>query len=86
MSFDNDRGGEMTVGKGTECKPNYEAQAARVKLKLEATGKLKEALFNFIDKSDPYRFKKIASLAEMVGAWRFLNRSNQSSTTSYCGI
>ena len=67
MSFGNNSGMGMLEGSSKECKPDYEAKAARLKIKLDSINTLNAALLNFLKTNEGYRFEKISSLAEMLG-------------------
>ena len=66
MSFDNGCG-EVSSMSMKDCKPDYEAQAATLKVKLDSTVQLELALFDFNEKNGSYRFSNISSFAEMLG-------------------
>ena len=57
----------MAKNGASECKPDYELQAASLKVKLDSTNNLKEALLDFFNHNGIYNFRKISSFAEMVG-------------------
>lgn len=67
MSFDSHGGGPEKVGQTSECKPDYEKQAAEMKKKIDARSDLQKALFNFSNLCGTYDFRKISSFAELVG-------------------
>lgn len=66
MSFESN-GDTMATTQLSECKPNYEQQAAQMKMEIDASVNLKEALLKFREINGAYGFRKISSFAEMVG-------------------
>jgi hypothetical protein len=76
MSFDEYDGPMESLSdtKIQECKPDYEAQAASLKKKLDATNELEVALFKFKNVVGVSSFRKISSFAEFVGGL-FIKRS-----------
>ncbi len=59
--------GEAKLQSVSECKPDFEKQAANQKKKLEIINKLKDALAEFIKLGDTYAFRNVTSLAELYG-------------------
>lgn len=74
MSFGDNGPMATESGRIGECKPDYEAQAAAVKAKLDSTKLLEKALFDFAEKNSIYEFKNISSFAEMVGGVAIVKR------------
>ncbi|MBU0706731.1 hypothetical protein KJ807_05965 [Patescibacteria group bacterium] len=67
MAFEIESGNEAKMVGMSECKPDYEKQAANQKKKLDTIEKLKDALTEFIKIGDLYSFRNITSLTEMYG-------------------
>ena len=67
MSFEIESGNESKMIGTSECKPDFEKQAANQKKKLGTINKLKEALAEFIKLGDTYAFRNVTSLAELYG-------------------
>ncbi len=62
------------------CKPDYEAQAAKIKKKLDIVIELETALFKFKNNVGSYRFNDISSFAEFIGG---LSLQKNSFVTQY---
>ena len=69
MSYDDYDGSEQAKISGSieRCRPDYEAQAANLKKKLEITTKLEDVLFEFKSVVGVHSFNKISSFAEFIG-------------------
>ena len=69
MSFDDHDGPNKMYPIGTTevCKPDYEAQATKMKKRLDATLELESALFKFKDSVGANSFTAISAFAEFVG-------------------
>ncbi len=70
MSYDDyDSSHEMMMVKTPieKCVPDYEAQAANIKKRLDVTRELETILFKFKHVVGVNSFKKISSIAELIG-------------------
>lgn len=70
MSFD-DYDGPPTISMERavdKCKPDYEAQAAYIKKKIDVSTELREVLQKYKKLIGLHSFRSISSLAEFIGA------------------
>ena len=71
MSFKGSEGrieNPYEVARIKDCTPDYQAQAANLKKKLDSTMKLDNALEDFSVTNDIYLFTDISSFAELIGS------------------
>ena len=80
MSFEHEYGNEAgmkispDMSNMRECKPDYEKRAAKLKKKLDSTQNLQDALFYFMSLNNANRFRKISSLAELIGGLAIIQK------------
>jgi len=67
MSFGNNSGMDVVGNSTKECTPDYEAQAARMKIKLDSTNNLSKAMVDFIKTNGTHRVGQVSSFAELFG-------------------
>lgn len=72
--FEQHGGQERLIGK--ECKPDYQAQGADIKKRLEKTENLKKSIFDFIETCGGHRFSKVSSMAELLGGLEIVINEN----------
>ena len=73
MSFDQHGGESMAVNQ-SECKPDYEKQAAGLKNKLDSTTNFKEVMYEFMNENSIHRLKSVSSFAELLGGVCIIER------------